>query len=65
MAGTAQIWTVMDVAKYMRVHTSTIYRMVERRRIPAFRVGADWRFHREHLERWMQAQYKTEQNGGR
>jgi excisionase family DNA binding protein len=36
-----QILTVEDVAEYLKVHASTIYKLLKRREIRAFRVGAD------------------------
>ena len=47
------VLTVRELAGYLRVHQSTVYRLVRERKLPAFRVGADWRFNREELERWM------------
>jgi excisionase family DNA binding protein len=44
--------TLLEVADYLRVHPTTIYRLVKTRRLPAFRVGGDWRFNREDIEHW-------------
>jgi excisionase family DNA binding protein len=44
--------TVPEVASYLHVHPSTIYRMVKRHELPAFRVGADWRFNLESIKAW-------------
>jgi excisionase family DNA binding protein len=46
------------VAKYLRVHTATIYKLLKARELPAFRIGADWRFKREHIDEWRTAQEK-------
>ena len=35
--------TIKEAAKFLRVHPSTLYRMLKRRTLPAFRVGSDWR----------------------
>jgi excisionase family DNA binding protein len=45
--------TVRELAEYLRVHQATIYRLVKEQKLPAFRVGSDWRFNREVIERWM------------
>jgi excisionase family DNA binding protein len=47
------VLTVREVAEYLRVHQATIYRLLKEQKLPAFRVGADWRFKREVIERWM------------
>ena len=49
------IMTVGEVARYMRVHTMTIYRMIRRGDLPAVRVGHGWRFRRDQIERWLAA----------
>jgi excisionase family DNA binding protein len=48
----APILTLEDVAGYLRVHPSTIYRMVKMKQLPAFKFGRDWRFNKESIERW-------------
>jgi excisionase family DNA binding protein len=46
------ILTIENVAEYLRVHPSTIYRMLKKKQLPAFKVGRDWRFKREAIDRW-------------
>ena len=43
---------LVEVAEYLRVHPSTIYRMLKQRKIPAFKLGSDWRFNVESIDRW-------------
>ena len=45
--------TVKDVARYLRVHDITIYRMIHRGRLPAVRIGRVWRFHKDQIDRWL------------
>jgi excisionase family DNA binding protein len=47
------VLTVREVAEYLRVHQTTVYRMLKEQKLPAFRVGSDWRFNREMINRWM------------
>lgn len=49
-----EILTVSEVAVWLKVHPSSIYRLLRRREIPAFRVGADWRFVARDLELWLE-----------
>jgi excisionase family DNA binding protein len=44
--------TVREVSTYLRVHPSTIYRMLKHHQIPAFHVGTDWRFNIEAIDSW-------------
>jgi excisionase family DNA binding protein len=52
----SKILTLSQVADYLKVHKNTIYRLVTRNRLPAFKVGHDWRFDSDSLERWRQEQ---------
>lgn len=47
-----KVLTVKELAEYLRVHPSTIYRLLQRDTLPAFRVGSDWRFNLEAIDRW-------------
>jgi len=49
----ATVLTLEDVAQYLHVHPSTVYRLLKNRSIPAFKVGSDWRFNQESIERWI------------
>jgi excisionase family DNA binding protein len=49
---TPSILTLENVAEYLRVHPSTIYRLLKKRQLPAFKVGRDWRFNRESIDSW-------------
>jgi excisionase family DNA binding protein len=40
----ATVLPLEDVAQFLHVHPSTIYRLLKSRQIPAFKVGRDWRF---------------------
>jgi excisionase family DNA binding protein len=44
--------TLPEVARFLRVHPSTIYRLLKQHDIPAFKVGSDWRFTQETIENW-------------
>jgi excisionase family DNA binding protein len=47
------ILTLEEVAELLRVSPSTIYRLLHNSKMPAFRVGSDWRFRQEAVERWV------------
>ena len=48
----SKVLTVQEVSNYLRVHPSTIYRMLKKHQLPAFRVGSDWRFTVEAIDKW-------------
>ena len=47
-----KVLNVTDLSQYLRVHRSTIYRLLKNRELPAFRVGSDWRFNIELIDEW-------------
>lgn len=47
-----KIFTIKELSEHLRVHPTTIYRLLRQGRLPGFRVGSNWRFSRETIERW-------------
>lgn len=47
------VMTIRDAAAFLHCHTSTLYRLVQRGDIPAFRLGGGWRLTWDSLDRWM------------
>ncbi len=47
------VMTLEEVAAYLRVHESTVYRLLKAQRIPAFKLGSDWRFTKESVDKWI------------
>jgi excisionase family DNA binding protein len=56
MTDASPVLTVQEVAAYLKVHQSTIYRLLQRGEIPGFKVGSDWRFLAETINEWIQRQ---------
>lgn len=48
----AKVLTVSELADYLRVHRSTIYRLLKKGQLPGFRIGSDWRFNVEAIDEW-------------
>jgi PTS system nitrogen regulatory IIA component len=48
--------TAKDMQDLLQVDRSTIYRMVEAGRLPAIKVGKQWRFPGDQVDRWLQSQ---------
>jgi len=48
-----ELMTLKEVADYLRVTKKTIHRMLERRVIPAMKVGRQWRFDKASIEVWL------------
>jgi excisionase family DNA binding protein len=48
-----RIITVAEIAEYLNVHRNTIYRLVGKGQIPFFKIGIDYRFDRNVIDKWM------------
>ncbi len=45
--------TVDEVARRFGVNVTTVYRLVKRGILPAFKLGNQWRFRRSRLDEWV------------
>jgi excisionase family DNA binding protein len=61
MAMNFEVLTVKEVSKMLHVHQSTIYKLMKTGKIPGFRIGTDWRFRSDVIERWMTEQMHVPQ----
>ena len=48
-----QIMTLKEVAKYLGVHTMTVYRLLKEKKLPGFKVGGQWRTKKEVLDNFL------------
>jgi len=56
MIRAADIFGIREAAAFLGVHEQTIRRLARRGAIPGFKVGRDWRFRKEALVCWSEAQ---------
>ena len=47
------VLTIGEVAEMLRVHPTTVYRLLKRGDIPGFKIGGNWRVSVNALDRWM------------
>jgi excisionase family DNA binding protein len=48
-----EILTIKEVCGLLRVHQTTLYKLLKTGGIPSFKIGGDWRFRKDEIERWM------------
>ena len=58
-----EVLTAGEVASYLRVSLSTIYRLLKSGDLPAFKIGSDWRFNRVHIEEWLKSRAQMPESG--
>ena len=49
----SEFLTAEEVAEYLRLPLSTVYKLVQDKRLPGFKVGRHWRFRREAFQEWI------------
>jgi len=47
-----EAYTTEEIAKYLKLHPYTIRRLAREKKIPAFRVGGQWRFRKDEIDKW-------------
>lgn len=45
--------TTEQIARYLKVDKFTVYRLVAQKKIPAFRVGKQWRYKKSVIDAWL------------
>jgi excisionase family DNA binding protein len=53
MADNHNILTVKEICEILRIHPSTVYKLIRQGKIPGFRIGSEWRFRKDVIMRWM------------
>ncbi len=50
------VFTVQELSDYLRMKPVTIYKHAKQGTLPAFKVGASWRFKKSTIDRWISDQ---------
>jgi excisionase family DNA binding protein len=48
--------TTEEVLDYLQVNLRTVYRLIKAGKIPAVRVGRQWRFRKRDIDAWLESQ---------
>ena len=48
-----QVMTSVEAAEYLKMHVKTVCRLAKEGKIPAKKVGSEWRFLRSVLDNWL------------
>ena len=55
------LMTIDEVADYLRVKKRTVYDWVKKEKIPAVKVVGLWRFRKDRIDQWMDAEPSAEE----
>jgi excisionase family DNA binding protein len=49
-----EIMKINEAAQYLRISSSSLYKLAQEGKIPAQKVGKHWRFHKQTLDKWFE-----------
>lgn len=52
----SEFLTAEEVGEYLRLPLSTVYKLVQDKRLPGFKVGKHWRFRKDTIQKWIKEQ---------
>lgn len=59
------ILTIQELAAYLKISKSTLYKLVREGKIPAQKIGRHWRFRRGTIDRWLDETHAGGHSQGR
>jgi len=59
----ANLMTIDELARYLRMKKVTIYKHAQERKLPGFKVGSSWRFKKSTIDKWISDKEKSGKKG--
>ena len=53
------VMTLEELAGYLKLPKSTVYKLVQEGRIPGQKLGKQWRFGKAAIDRWLDSEQPT------
>jgi excisionase family DNA binding protein len=57
------VLTIGELADYLRISRSSLYKLAQAGRIPGQKVGKHWRFRKEAIDRWLEEKQTRDVKG--
>jgi len=54
-----RLLTIKDRAQYLHLNEMTVYSYAQKGKISGIKVGRNWRFRKEDVDRWLEGQKKS------
>ncbi|MBI2191990.1 MAG: helix-turn-helix domain-containing protein [Planctomycetes bacterium] len=51
----SSVFTIEDLAEYLKISKSTLYKLAQSGALPGIKVGRHWRFHRDAVDEWLKS----------
>jgi excisionase family DNA binding protein len=49
-----EVLTIQELATYLKIPKSTLYKLVREGKIPSQKIGRHWRFRKGAIDRWLE-----------
>jgi len=56
-----EVMTIDDLASYLQLSKSSLYKLAQAGKVPGQKIGKHWRFHKEVIDGWLKEQRAREQ----
>jgi excisionase family DNA binding protein len=56
------VLTIEDLADYLKISKSTLYKLAQEGALPGQKIGRHWRFHRDAVDEWLRIEPATGKN---
>lgn len=56
LATNDSVLTIDELAVYLKIAKSTLYKLAQEGKLPGQKVGRHWRFRKETIDRWLDEQ---------
>ena len=60
----SEVLTIEELAAYLKIPKSTLYKLVREGNIPSQKIGGHWRFRKEAIDRWLEETRGKESDSG-
>ena len=57
--------TISDLAEYLQLSKSSLYKLVQQGKVPGQKVGKHWRFRKDTVDQWLSASSEQTRSRGR
>jgi excisionase family DNA binding protein len=47
------VFTIDELAEYLKISKSTLYKLAQMGTVPGQKVGKHWRFHKDAIDHWL------------
>lgn len=55
------VMTIDELAEYLKLSKSTLYKLCQAGKIPGQKIGRHWRFRRAVIDRWLDRTHSTKE----